>query len=144
MKNIYLIILCLICFYSHSQFEASEGKQRWKVVGSKKDGTVFLKLEESNLYKFSFKNYQFSENKIIQSIYLNSSDLNVTNLYSFLVKSFNLPEFENSSFKIDKFEFKASKYDEFIKVSILSNKSNKPIGWIPFSKEDVNNLFGKY
>ena len=144
MKNIYLIILCLICFYSHSQFEASERKQRWKVVGSKKDGTVFLKLEESNLYKFSFKNYQFSENKIIQSIYLNSSDLNVTNLYSFLVKSFNLHEFENSSFKIDKFEFKASKYDEFIKVSILSNKSNKPIGWIPFSKEDVNNLFGKY
>ena len=41
--------------YSHSQFEESEGEQRWEVIGSKEDGTVFLKLQGSNLYKFSFK-----------------------------------------------------------------------------------------
>ena len=56
MKNIYLIILSFICFYSHSQFEVSEGEQRWEVIGSKEDGTVFLKLQGNNLYKFSFKN----------------------------------------------------------------------------------------
>ena len=45
MKNIYLIILSLICFYSHSQIENTEVEQRWQVLGSKNDGTVLLKLE---------------------------------------------------------------------------------------------------
>ena len=144
MKNIYLIILSFICFYSHSQFEATEGNQRWEVLGSKKDGTVFLKLQGSNFYKFSFKNYQFSDNKTINNIDLNSSDIDIRNLYSFLMNSFNLTESSQSSFKIDKYEFQVLKNGDFIRVSIKSVNLNETIGWIPLSIKDLNNLFGKY
>ena len=144
MKNIYLIILSFICFYSHSQFEATEGNQRWEVLGSKNDGTVFLKLQGSNFYKFSFKNYQFSDNKTINSIDLNLSDLDVTNLYNFLLNSFDLTESRQSSFIIDKYEFQVLKNGDFIRVSIKSVNLNEIIGWIPLSIQDLNNLFGKY
>ena len=144
MKNIYLIILSFICFYSHSQFESTEGKQRWEVLGSKNDGTVFLKLQGSNFYKFSFKNYQFSDNETIKSINLNSSDLEVTNLYNFLLKCFDLTESRQSSFKLDKYEFQVSKNGHFIRVSIKSVILNETIGWMPLSIKDLNNLFGKY
>ena len=144
MKNIYLIILSFICFYSHSQFEATEGSQRWEVLGSKKDGTVFLKLQGSNFYKFSFKNYQFSDNKTINSIDLNSSDLDVINLYNFLLNSFDLIESRQSSFKIDKYEFQVLKNGDFIRVSVNSVISDDTIGWMSLSIRDLNNLFGKY
>lgn len=144
MKNIYLIILSFICYYSHSQFEATEGNQRWEVLGSKEDGTVFLKLQGRNFYKFSFKNYQFSDNKTINSIDLNLSDLDVTNLYNFLLNSFNLTESRQSSFIIDKYEFQVLKNGDFIRVSIKSVNLNEIIGWIPLSIQDLNNLFGKY
>tara|TARA_X000000368_G_scaffold402033_1_gene375524 strand:- start:4788 stop:5234 length:447 start_codon:yes stop_codon:yes gene_type:complete len=143
MKNIYLIILSFICFYSHSQFEATEGNQRWEVLGSKKDGTVFLKLQGSNFYKFSFKNYQFSDNKTINSIDLNSSDIDIRNLYSFLMNSFNLSESSQSSFKIDKYEFQVLKNGDFIRLIIKSVNLNETIGWMPLSIQDLNNLFGK-
>ena len=144
MKNIYLIILSFICFYSHSQFEESEGEQRWEVIGSKEDGTVFLKLQGSNLYKFSFKNYHNSNNKIIQSIYFNSTNTDITNLNNFLLNSFDLTESVSTSLKIDKYEFQVSKSDDYLKVNIISNESKESIGWMPFTKKDINNLFGKY
>ena len=144
MKNIYLIILSFICFYSHSQFEESEGEQRWEVIGSKEDGTVFLKLQGSNLYKFSFKNYHNTNNKIIQSIYFNSTYTEITNLNNFLLNSFDLTESVSRSLKIDKYEFQVSKSDDYLKVNIISNKSKETIGWMPLTRKDINNLFGKY
>ena len=144
MKNIYLIILSFICFYSHSQFEESEGEQRWEVIGSKEDGTVFLKLQGSNLYKFSFKNYHYSNNKTIQSIYFNSTNTDITNLNNFLLNSFDLTESVSRSLKIDKYEFQVSKSDDYLKVNIISNKSKETIGWMPLTRKDINNLFGKY
>ncbi len=144
MKNIYLIILSFICFYSHSQYEVSEGEQRWQVIGSKEDGTVFLKLQGSNLYKFTFKNYHYSNNKIIQSIYFNSTNTDITNLNNFLLNSFDLTESVSTSLKIDKYEFQVSKSDDYLKVNIISNESKESIGWMPFTKKDINNLFGKY
>tara|TARA_B100000963_G_scaffold259476_1_gene227704 strand:- start:1758 stop:2189 length:432 start_codon:yes stop_codon:yes gene_type:complete len=143
MKNIYLIIFSFICFYSQSQFEVSEGEQRWEVIGSKQDGTVFLKLQGSNLYKFSFKNYH-SKNKIIQSIYFNSTPTDIRNLNNFLLNSFDLTESVSSSLKIDKYVFQVSKSDDYIKVNIISNKSKETVGWAPFTRKDINNLFGKY
>ena len=144
MKNIYLIILSLISFYSHSQIENTELEQRWEVIGSKNDGTVLLKLKGGNLYKFSFFNYQFSNKKTIQSIYLNSSSINVDNLYSFLLNSFDLIESRGSSFKIDKYEFQVLKNGDFIRVSVKSVNSDDNIGWMPLSIRGLNNLFGKY
>ena len=144
MKNIYLIILSLICFYSHSQFESTEDKQRWEVLGSKKDGSVFLKLRGSNFYKFSFKNHQFSDNKTIKSIELNLLDVDIDNLYNFLLNSFDLTESRQSSFKIDKYEFQVLKNGDFIRVTIKLVNSNETIGWMPLSIRDLNNLFGKY
>ncbi len=144
MKNIYLIILSFICFYSHSQFEESEGEQRWEVIGSKEDGTVFLKLQGNNLYKFSFKNYHCSNNKTIQSIYFNSTYTEITNLNNFLLNSFDLTESVSRSLKIDKYEFQVSKSDDYLKVNIINNKSKETIGWMPFTKKDINKLFGKY
>ena len=144
MKNIYLIILSFICFYSHSQFESTEDKQRWEVLGSKKDGSVFLKLRGSNFYKFSFKNHQFSDNKTIKSIELNLLDVDIDNLYNFLLNSFDLTESRQSSFKIDKYEFQVLKNGDFIRVSIKLVNSNETIGWMPLSIRDLNDLFGKY
>ena len=144
MKNIYLIILSLISFYSHSQIENTELEQRWEVIGSKNDGTVLLKLKGGNLYKFSFFNYQFSNKKTIQSIYLNSSSMNVANLYSFLLNSFDLTESKETFFKIDKYEFQVLKTEDDIMVSIKSIDLNKTIGRVSFTRRDVNYLFGKY
>ena len=144
MKNIYLIILSFICFYSHSQFESTEDKQRWEVLGSKKDGSVFLKLQGSNFYKFSFKNHQFSDNKTIKSIELNLFDVDIDNLYNFLLNSFDLTESRQSSIKIDKYEFQVLKNGDFIRVTIKLVNSNETIGWMPLSIRDLNNLFGKY
>ncbi len=144
MKNIYLIILSFICFYSHSQFESTEGKQRWEVLGSKKDGSVFLKLLGSNFYKFSFKNHQFYDNNTIKSIELNLFDVDIDNLYNFFLNSFDLTESRQSSFKIDKYEFQVLKNGDFIRVSIKLVNSNKTIGWMPLSIRDLNDLFGKY
>ena len=144
MKNIYLIILSFICFYSHSQFESTEDKQRWEVIGSKKDGSVFLNLRGSNFYKFSFKNHQFSDNKTIKSIELNLFDVDIANLYNFLLNSFDLTESRQSSFKIDKYEFQVLKNGDFIRLSIKLVNSNETIGWMPLSIRDLNNLFGKY
>ena len=144
MKNIYLIILSFICFYSHSQFESTEDKQRWEVIGSKKDGSVFLNLRGSNFYKFSFKNHQFSDNKTIKSIELNLFDVDIANLYNFLLNSFDLTESRQSSFKIDKYEFQVLKNGDFIRVSIKLVNSNETIGWMPLSIRDLNDLFGKY
>ena len=144
MKNIYLIILSFICFYSHSQFESTEDKQRWEVLGSKKDGSVFLKLRGSNFYKFSFKNHQFSDNKTIKSIELNLLDVDIDNLYNFFLNSFDLTESRQSSFKIDKYEFQVLKNGDFIRVSVKLVNSNETIGWMPLSIRDLNDLFGKY
>ena len=144
MKNIYLIILSFICFYSHSQFESTEDKQRWEVIGSKKDGSVFLNLRGSNFYKFSFKNHQFSDNKTIKSIELNLLDVDIDNLYNFFLNSFDLTESRQSSFKIDKYEFQVLKNGDFIRVSIKLVNSNETIGWMPLSIRDLNDLFGKY
>ena len=144
MKNIYLTILSFICFYSHSQFESTENKQRWEVLGSKKDGSVFLKLQGSNFYKFSFKNHQFSDNKTIKSIELNLFDVDFDNLYNFLLNSFDLTESRQSSFKIDKYEFQVLKNGDFVRVIIKLVNSNETIGWMPLSIRDLNNLFGKY
>ena len=144
MKNIYLIILSLISFYSHSQVENTEVEERWEVIGSKNDGTVLLKLKGRNLYKFSFFNYQFSNNKTIQSIYLNSSSMNVANLYSFLLNSFDLTESKETLFKIDKYEFQVLKTEDDIMVGIKSIDLNKTIGRVSFTRRDVNYLFGKY
>tara|TARA_B100000963_G_C22423551_1_gene578760 strand:+ start:98 stop:532 length:435 start_codon:yes stop_codon:yes gene_type:complete len=144
MKNIYLIILSFICFYSHSQFESTEDKQRWEVLGSKKDGSVFLKLRGSNFYKFSFKNHQFSDNKTIKSIELNLLDVDIDNLYNFFLNSFDLTESRQSSIKIDKYEFQVLKNGDFIRVSVKLVNSNETIGWMPLSIRDLNDLFGKY
>ena len=139
-----MIILSLISFYSHSQIENTELEQRWEVIGSKNDGTVLLKLKGGNLYKFSFFNYQFSNKKTIQSIYLNSSSMNVANLYSFLLNSFDLTESKETLFKIDKYEFQVLKTEDDIMVSIKSIDLNKTIGRVSFTRRDVNYLFGKY
>lgn len=144
MKNIYLIILSLISFYSHSQIENTEVEQRWEVIGSKNDGTVLLKLKGRNLYKFSFFSYQSSNNKTIQSIYLNSSSINVDNLYSFLLNSFDLIESRGSSFRIDKYVFQVLKTEDDIRVSIKSINLNETIGRVSLTRGDVNYLFGKY
>jgi len=144
IKNFYLIILSFICFYSHCQFEATEGNQRWQLLGSKKDGTIFLKLQGSNFYKFSFKDYQFSDKEIIKSILFNSSDTDISNLYSFLLNSFDLTDSTQSSFKIDKYEFQVLKNRDFIRVIIKSVNLNETIGWMPLSIKDLKNLFGKY
>ena len=144
MKNIYLIIFSLVCFCTHAQLEETDGEQRWQIIGSKKDGTVFLKLEGRNLYKFSFLNYQFSSDKKIKSIFLNSSNIDVNNLYRFFLKSFDLIEPMRSSFKIDKYEFQVIKRKDDIKISIKSVDLNKIIGWVPFTIGDINSLFAKY
>ena len=144
MKNIYLTILSLICFYSHSQIEEAEGNEKWEIIGSKKDGSLILKLEGSDFYKFSFRNYQFSDKQIIESIYLNSSNLDVFNLYSFLFNSFDLIESTQSSFKIDKYEFKVFKKNNLLSIDVFTTNSNKKIHFLIFSIKDLNNLFGKY
>ena len=144
MKNIFFSILIFTCFFSHSQFEETEGVQRWVVLGSMNDDSVFLKLEASNLFKLSFKNYQFSDNSSIKSIELNSTDKEVTNLYNFLLNSFDLTESRQSSFEIDKYEFKVLNNGDFVRVSIKSVNSDDTIGWMGFSIRDLNNLFGKY
>tara|TARA_A100001011_G_scaffold33784_1_gene32313 strand:- start:5445 stop:5879 length:435 start_codon:yes stop_codon:yes gene_type:complete len=144
MKNIYFAILSLICFYSHSQFEETEGNEKWEIIGSKKDGSLILKLEGSDFYKFSFRNYQFHDKQIIESIYLNSSDLDISNLYSFLFNSFDLIELTQSSFKIDKYEFKVLKKNNRLNIDIFTTNSNKKIDFHILSINDLNNLFGKY
>ena len=144
MKNIYFSILIFTCFYSHSQFNETEGVQRWVVLGSMNDDSVFLKLEGTNLFKLSFKNYQFSDNSTIKNIELNSTDIEVTNLYNFLLNSFDLTEFRQSSFEIDKYEFQVLNNGDFVRVSIKSVNSDDTIGWMGFSIRDLNNLFGKY
>ena len=144
MKNIYFSILVFACFYSHSQFDETEDVQRWVVIGSMNDDSVFLKLEGTNLFKLSFKNYQFSDNSTIKNIELNSTDIEVTNLYNFLLNSFNLTEFRQSSFEIDKYEFQVLKTEDDIMVSIKSIDLNKTIGRVSFTRRDVNYLFGKY
>ena len=144
MKNIYLTILSLICFYSHSQFEEAEGSEKWEIIGSKKDGSVILKLEGSDFYKFSFRNYQFFDKQIIESIYLNSSDLEISSLYSFLFNSFDLIESKQSSFKIDKYEFKVFRKNNRLNINIFTTNSNKTIDFHILSIKDLNNLFGKY
>tara|TARA_B100001057_G_scaffold418676_1_gene438046 strand:- start:424 stop:858 length:435 start_codon:yes stop_codon:yes gene_type:complete len=144
MKNIYLTILSLICFYSHSQIEEAEGNEKWEIIGSKKDGSLILKLEGSDFYKFSFRNYQFSDKQIIESIYLNSSNLDISNLYSFLFNSFDLNESTQSSFKIDKYEFKVFKKNNLLSIDVFTTNSNKKIHFLIFSIKDLNNLFGKY
>ena len=96
------------------------------------------------LYKFSFFNYQSSNNKTIQSIYLNSSSINVDNLYSFLLNSFDLIESRGSSFKIDKYVFQVLKTEDDIRVSIKSINLNETIGRVSLTRGDVNYLFGKY
>ena len=144
MKNIYFAILSLICFYSHSQFEEAEGNEKWEIIGSKKDGSLILKLEGSDFYKFSFRNYQFHDKQIIESIYLNSSDLDISNLYSFLFNSFDLIELTQSSFKIDKYEFKVLKKNNRLNVHIYSVVPNKTIGILILSIKDLNNLFETY
>ena len=144
MKNIYFSILIFICFYSHSQFDETEVKQRWVVLGSMNDDSVFLKLEGSNLFKLSFKNYQFSSNNTIKNIELNSTDIEVTKLYNFLLNSFDLTKSSQSSFKIDKYEFQVLNNGDFIKVSIKPINSDDTIGWMALSVRDLNNLFGKF
>ena len=144
MKNIYLTILSLICFYSHSQFEESEVNEKWKIIGSKNDGSVILKLEGSDFYKFSFRNYKLYDKQIIENIYLNSSDLEISNLYSFLFNSFDLIESTQSSFKIDKYEFKVFRKNNRLNIDILTTNSNKTIDFHILSIKDLNNLFGKY
>ena len=144
MKNIFFSILILTCLFSHSQFDETEGVQRWVVLGSMNDDSVFLKLEASNLFKLSFKNYQFSDNSSIKSIELNSTDIEVTNLYNFLLNSFDLNESRQSSFEIDKYEFQVLNNGDFIRVSIKSVNSDDTIGWMGISIRDLNNLFGKY
>ena len=142
MKNIYLTILSLICFYSHSQIEEAEGNEKWEIIGSKKDGSLILKLEGSDFYKFSFRNYQFSDKQIIESIYLNSSNLDISNLYSFLFNSFDLNESTQSSFKIDKYEFKVFKKNNHLNIDIFRTNSDKTIDFLILSIKDLNNLFG--
>ena len=144
MKNIYLTILSFICFYSHSQFEEAEGNEKWEVIGSKKDGSVILKLEGSDFYKFSFRNYKLYDKQIIENIYLNSSDLDISNLYSFLFNSFDLIESTQSSFKIDKYEFKVFRKNNRLNIDILTTNSNKTIDFHILSIKDLNNLFGIY
>ena len=144
MKNIYLTILSLICFYSHSQFEEAEVNEKWEIIGSKNDGSVILKLEGSDFYKFSFRNYKFYDKQIIESIYLNSSDLDILNLYSFLFNSFDLIESTQSSFKIDKYEFKVFRKNNLLNINIFTTNSNKTIDFHILSIKDLNNLFGKY
>ncbi len=144
MKNIFFSILIFTCLFSHSQFDETEDVQRWVVLGSMNDDSVFLKLEASNLFKLSFKNYQFSDNSSIKSIELNSTDKEVTNLYNFLLNSFDLTESRQSSFEIDKYEFQVLNNEDFIRVSIKSVNSDDNIGWMPLSIRGLNNLFGKY
>lgn len=144
MKNIFFSILIFTCLFSHSQFDETEDVQRWVVLGSMNDDSVFLKLEASNLFKLSFKNYQFSDNSSIKSIELNSTDIEVTNLYNFLLNSFDLNESRQSSFEIDKYEFQVLKNGDFIRVSVKSVNSDDNIGWMPLSIRGLNNLFGKY
>ena len=144
MKNIYFSILALTCLYSHSQFDETEDVQRWVVLGSMNDDSVFLKLEGTNLFKLSFKNYQFSDNSTIKNIELNSTDIEVTNLYNFLLNSFDLTEFRQSSFEIDKYEFQVLNNGDFIRVSINSVNLDDTIGWMRLSIKDLNNLFGVY
>ena len=144
MKNIYFSILVFTCFYSHSQFDETEDVQRWLVLGTMNDDSVFLKLEGTNLFKLSFKNYQFSDNSTIKNIELNSTDIEVTNLYNFLLNSFDLTEFRQSSFEIDKYEFQVLNNGDFIRVSINSVNLDDTIGWMRLSIKDLNNLFGVY
>ena len=144
MKNIFFSILIFTCLFSHSQFDETECVQRWLVLGSMNDDSVFLKLDGTNLFKLSFKNYQFSDNSTIKNIELNSTDIEVTNLYNFLLNSFDLTEFRQSSFEIDKYEFQVLNNGDFIRVSIKLANSNENIGWMPLSIRDLNNLFGKY
>ena len=144
MKNIYLTILILTCFYSQSQFEESEERDRWKIVGSSKDGSVILKSVGNNFYKFSFRNYQFYDKQVIESIYLNSSDLDISNLYSFLFNSFNLIESTQSSFKIHKYEFQVIKKNNRLNIHIYSLDPNETVGLLILSIKDLKNLFGTY
>ena len=81
---------------------------------------------------------------MIESIYLNSSDLDISNLYSFLFNSFNLTESTQSSFKIDKYEFKVLKKNNLLNVHIYSVVPNKTIGTLILSIKDLNNLFDPY
>ena len=54
-EKYFFSILIFTCLFSHSQFDETEGVQRWIVLGSMNDDSVFLKLEASNLFKLSFK-----------------------------------------------------------------------------------------
>ena len=102
MKNILFIYFFIVPFFSFSQIQETENQNRWEVIGSNKNGSVLLKLEGNNLYNFSFRNYLFSDKQTIQSLNLNSSDSDISNLYRFLFNSFDLNESSQSSFKIDK------------------------------------------
>tara|TARA_B100000925_G_C21938663_1_gene443544 strand:- start:695 stop:1126 length:432 start_codon:yes stop_codon:yes gene_type:complete len=143
MKNTITILFSLVCFYSQSQVEENEVKQRWEVKGSNINGSLLLKLEGSDLYKLSFKNHLFFD-KHIKSIYLSLSDLKISNLYIFLLNSFNLNGSEQNSLKIDKYEFQVSKKAYDLKVDIIMNKSNEIVGRMLIKKNDLNNLFGNY
>ena len=90
------------------------------------------------------KNYQFSDNSTIKNIELNSTDIEITNLYNFLLNSFDLTEFRQSSFEIDKYEFQVLNNGDFIRVSINSVNLDDTIGWMRLSIKDLNNLFGVY
>ncbi len=70
--------------------------------------------------------------------------MNVANLYSFLLNSFDLTESKETLFKIDKYEFQVLKTEDDIMVSIKSIDLNKTIGRVSFTRRDVNYLFGKY
>ena len=144
MKNILFIYFFIFSFFSFSQIQETENQDRWEVIGSNKNGSVLLKLEGNNLYNFSFRNYLFSDKQIIQSLYLNSSDSDISNLYRFLFNSFDLNESSQSSFKIDKYKFEVFKKNNELMINICSINSNEKIGLLILSIKDLNNLFGSY
>ena len=103
-----------------------------------------LSMRIQEIYKFSLRNYKFYDKQIIESIYLNSSDLDISNLYSFLFNSFDLIESTQSSFKIDKYEFKVFRKNNHLNINIFTTNSNKTIDFHILSIKDLNNLFGIY
>ena len=144
MKNIYLLIFYLVCSYSYSQIEGTEGEPRWQLIGSNIDGSVLLKSKEENLFNFSFRNYQFSDKQVIKKIYFKSSDLDISNLYNFLFESFKLIQYDQSSFKIDNYVFQVLKNRNDLRIDIISINSNEVVGWKLITIRDLNYLFGKY
>ena len=144
MKNIFFICFLVVSFLSFSQIQETENEDRWEVIGSNKDGSVFLKLEGNNLYNFSFRNHLFSDRQIIQTIYLNSSDLDISKLYRFLFNSFDLTESSQRSFIIDKYKFEVSKKNNELMTNISLVYSDEKIGLLILSIKDLNNLFGSH